>query len=123
MTTSSDQPTRLKLGKPIGSPPHFIFSWPLLFLVFFPPLFIVTTTLDYFCAEKKCHLYMRENLRVPTWKLMLQWGRQLSMKKPDIQHVSDRLSLRHALGYPFVFSMVTLYYDYYDTSLSNSYRT
>jgi hypothetical protein len=41
---------------------------------------------------------MRENLRAPPWKTVLQWGRQLRMNPTDIQTVSDRLSLRHALG-------------------------
>jgi hypothetical protein len=37
-------------------------------------------------------------LRAPPWKTVLQWGRQLRMNPTDIQTVSDRLSLRHALG-------------------------
>ena len=41
---------------------------------------------------------MRENLRAPPWKTVLQSGRQLRMNPTDIQTVSDRLSLRHALG-------------------------
>jgi len=41
---------------------------------------------------------MRDNLKVPPWKLVLQWGRQLSMKPTDIKDVSEKLSLRHALG-------------------------
>ena len=41
---------------------------------------------------------MQENLRAPPWKTVLQWGRQLRMNPTDIQTVSDRLSLRHALG-------------------------
>jgi hypothetical protein len=50
---------------------------------------------------------MRENLRAPPWKTVLQWGRQLRMDLTDIQTVSERLSLRHALGkkknYPLLF--------------------
>jgi len=41
---------------------------------------------------------MRDNLRAPPWKLVLQWGRQLAMDPTEIKSVSDKLSLRHALG-------------------------
>jgi hypothetical protein len=41
---------------------------------------------------------MQENLRAPPWKLVLQWGRQLLMNPTDIANVSEKLSLRHALG-------------------------
>ena len=41
---------------------------------------------------------MRENLRAPPWKLVLQWGRQLRMYPTDIMNVSEKLQLRHALG-------------------------
>ena len=41
---------------------------------------------------------MRDNLRAPPWKLVLQWGRQLAMDTSEIKSVSDKLSLRHALG-------------------------
>jgi hypothetical protein len=50
------------------------------------------------CTEKKCNMYMRDNLRAPPWKLVLQWGRQLAMATAEIKDVSDKLSLRHALG-------------------------
>ena len=50
------------------------------------------------CAEKKCKVYMRDNLRAPPWKLVLQWGRQLAMDTSEIKKVSDTLSLRHAIG-------------------------
>jgi hypothetical protein len=53
---------------------------------------------EFFCAEKKCNVYMRDNLRAPPWKLVLQWGRQLAMDPTEIKSVSDKLSLRHALG-------------------------
>jgi hypothetical protein len=43
-------------------------------------------------------MYMRDNLRAPPWKLVLQWGRQLAMATAEIKDVSDKLSLRHALG-------------------------
>jgi|LakMenE18May11ns_1017337.scaffolds.fasta_scaffold14595_1 hypothetical protein len=41
---------------------------------------------------------MRDNLRVPSWKLVLQWGRNLNMDRASIKSVSDGLSLRHKLG-------------------------
>jgi hypothetical protein len=41
---------------------------------------------------------MQENLRAPSWKLVLQWGRQLLMNPTDIMNVSEKLQLRHALG-------------------------
>ena len=41
---------------------------------------------------------MRDNLRAPPWKLVLQWGRQLHMNTTAIKDVSEKLSLRHALG-------------------------
>ena len=41
---------------------------------------------------------MRENLRAPPWKLVLQWGRQFRMDRVAIKDVSEKLSLRHALG-------------------------
>ena len=41
---------------------------------------------------------MKDNLRAPPWKLVLQWGRQLAMDTSEIKKVSDTLSLRHALG-------------------------
>jgi hypothetical protein len=41
---------------------------------------------------------MRDNLRAPPWKLVLQWGRQLRMESTAIKDVSEKLSLRHALG-------------------------
>ena len=50
------------------------------------------------CAEKKCKVYMKDNLRAPPWKLVLQWGRQLAMDTSEIKKVSDTLSLRHAIG-------------------------
>jgi hypothetical protein len=51
---------------------------------------------------------MRENLRAPPWKTVLQWGRQLRMDLTDIQTVSERLSLRHALGKKKKLSFVVL---------------
>ena len=53
---------------------------------------------------------MRENLRAPPWKLVLQWGRQLRMYPTDIMNVSEKLQLRHALGKtppPLIFLLET----------------
>lgn len=52
----------------------------------------------FFALEKKCQEYMRENLRAPSKKLVLQWGRRLNLTYDEINAVSSKLSLRQQLG-------------------------
>ncbi len=88
----SEMTTLLDHASKLGNFPYF-------FTLSNSPLNFCKTS---YCAEKKCNVYMRDNLRVPTWKLMLQWGRQLRMDTSAIKNVSEKLSLRHALGHiPF----------------------
>jgi hypothetical protein len=48
--------------------------------------------------ENKCDRYMKDNLRAPPYALVCQWGKQLKMAPVDVEHISDRLKLRFALG-------------------------
>jgi hypothetical protein len=41
---------------------------------------------------------MTENLRAPSQKLVLQWGRNLKMDQADSLRVSNQLKLRFKLG-------------------------
>jgi hypothetical protein len=52
----------------------------------------------FFCLEKKCDAYIRDNLKAPSLKLVMQWGRQLHMDPSTIKALSARIKLRHALG-------------------------
>jgi hypothetical protein len=52
----------------------------------------------FFCLEKKCDAYIRDNLKAPSLKLVMQWGRQLHLDPSTIKALSARIKLRHALG-------------------------
>jgi hypothetical protein len=59
---------------------------------------VVVVVHCFFCLEKKCDAYIRDNLKAPSLKLVMQWGRQLHMDPSTIKDLSARIKLRHALG-------------------------
>ena len=61
-------------------------------------LLLLLLYIVFFCLEKKCDAYIRDNLKAPSLKLVMQWGRQLHMDPSTIKALSARIKLRHALG-------------------------
>jgi hypothetical protein len=60
--------------------------------------------------EIKCERYMKDNLRAPPQALVRQWGKQLKMAPVDVEHISDRLKLRFALGKDIYYYTSLCYY-------------
>ena len=48
--------------------------------------------------KKRCLLYIRENLRAPSMRVVKQWGKRFGMSLEDIQEVNQNLLIRYQLG-------------------------
>jgi hypothetical protein len=48
--------------------------------------------------EKKCQVYIQNNLRAPPIALVKKWGKQLKFSAEEIQNVNENIQLRHQLG-------------------------
>lgn len=54
----------------------------------------------FFCVEKRCQAYIRDNLRAPPWSTVQKWGNKMGLSSADIDTVNSNLLIRHQLGKP-----------------------
>jgi hypothetical protein len=52
--------------------------------------------------EKKCHQFIKNNLRAPSSHLVSTWGKKLKLTDEEIKTINSKLLIRHQLGKKFI---------------------